>query len=60
MGENVEFIRCKCGESWRYEINMLDGKPVWMRPKTKRGVRCSHPAAQAEALVDGEWIAVTI
>lgn len=54
----VDFIRCECGESWRYDINLIDGNPVWMRPKAKRGAPCQHTKEQAEALVDGEWIKV--
>lgn len=55
----VAFIRCECGESWRHEINLIDGKPVWIRPKSKRGERCKHEASQAEVLIDGEWKPIT-
>lgn len=58
MGDSVEFIRCECGEEYRHTINLLDGKPVWMPPKAKRGAICKHNPEQAQALIDGEWVEV--
>jgi hypothetical protein len=54
----VEFIKCECGEPWRYDINILTDKPIWMPPKRKRSQECHHSTEQALALVDGEWIKV--
>lgn len=51
----VEFLRCECGAEWRHSINLLDGKPIWMPPKAKRGAPCQHTPQQVEALVDGRW-----
>lgn len=53
---SVEFIRCACGEEYRHTINWLDGKPVWIRPKAKRGAECKHDPADAEALINGQWV----
>lgn len=52
----VEFVRCGCGEEYGHTINLLDGKPIWTPPKAKRGATCKHPPADAEMLVNGQWI----
>lgn len=56
MSTTIEAVRCgDCHEAFALETNLLDGKPVWIPPKKKRG-GCQHPNAHGELMVNGQWI----
>jgi hypothetical protein len=50
-----EFNRCQCGAEWNYRLNIMDDKPMWFRPKAKRGEPCKHPTELAEVLTEDGW-----
>lgn len=55
MSGHTFFVRCgDCYEMYDAEVNLLDGEPLWFRPKIKRG-GCKHVAGSAEAWMDGRW-----
>jgi hypothetical protein len=65
MADEPIAARChECHEEWRHDVNMLTGKPVWLRPKVKRAKgSCTHqqlPEVLVENVEGGvDWVRVT-